>query len=87
MTSLDDEPVLRGGFWDAQKILVVVVFIAGLLVGGFVTNKYIDKQVLAKQAVDSNSVSQLNSRLDQRNDLLYSCLLKNNISPETCAKG
>lgn len=74
----------RHGFWTAERMLFAAVFIAGLLIGAFATHQYIEPMIFAAKSSDSNALAQLNDSLDKRNDQLYSCLLENNIKPDTC---
>ncbi|MCR4336069.1 MAG: hypothetical protein NUV57_06075 [archaeon] len=80
--SKDDE---KEPFWNFYRILLVVVFVVGLILGGVATNQYIDPVLTGGQIHDQNSLVDLNERLDSRADQLYNCLLENDISPATCS--
>jgi len=83
----DEETTLEGSrFWNASRILLVVVFIIGLAVGAFVTNKFIDNTAIKSTQSDSNSLLEENRRLDERNDTLFRCLKQYGVEPETCPK-
>jgi len=75
----------ENGFWDTQKILLVGVFILGLILGIVLTNQVIDPFINNGIISDQNSLAELNTRLDSRNDELYNCLLENEIAPSSCA--
>ena len=70
-------------FWDGGKVLLVGLFVLGLVIGGYVTNKYVDPYLNGVQGADLNSLLEKNSRLDSRNDALYNCLVKK-IPAESC---
>ena len=74
----------ENGFWDTQKILLVGVFVIGLIIGIAITNQVIDPIINEGIVSDQNSLSELNTRLDLRNDELYNCLLENEINPSSC---
>lgn len=74
-------------FWTPDRILLALVFVAGLLIGGFVTNNYIGPYLNGSAVADQNSLLELNARLDSRNDQLYNCLVQNNIKVEACGIG
>ena len=74
----------ENGFWDTQKILLVGVFVIGLIIGIAITNQVIDPIINEGIVSDQNSLSELNTRLDSRNDELYNCLLENEINPSSC---
>ncbi|HLC92777.1 MAG TPA: hypothetical protein VJH23_03645 [archaeon] len=81
----DEETTLEGSrFWDAGKIMLVVVFVVGFIAGAFVTNKFIDNNALTTTQADSNSLLEQNRFLDERNDSLYSCLTNYGIDPNSC---
>ena len=86
MRDYDDEDHVssKGKFWDTQKILIVVALIAGIIIGGVVTNQVIDPYFASVDSADFNAMVKLTERLDSRNDELYNCLLDNDISPATC---
>ena len=75
----------ENGFWDTQKILLVGVFVIGLIIGIAITNQVIDPIINEGIVSDQNSLSELNTRLDSRNDALYNCLLENEINPSSCS--
>jgi len=75
----------ENGFWDTQKILLVGVFVIGLIIGIAITNQVIDPIINEGIVSDQNSLSELNTRLDSRNDELYNCLLENEINPSSCS--
>jgi len=83
----EDETTLEGRprFWNAGRILLVIVFAIGFVLGAFVTNKYIDQSAITVQQADSNSLIAENQRLDQRGDVLHSCLVRYGISPDSCS--
>ena len=71
-------------FWDTQRILLVGVFVIGLIIGIGITNQVIDPFINEGVISDQNTLSELNTRLDSRNDELYNCLLENEINPSSC---
>jgi len=75
----------RDGFWSSTKIIFVLLFVAGFVVGALITNQFIDPFLSGTQASDQNSLSELNTRIDSRNDELYNCLLENEINPVDCS--
>jgi len=72
-------------FWNFYRILIVVTFVLGLILGGIATNQVVDPIVYGNQIQDQNSLQEMNDRLDSRVDELYNCLLENNVSPATCS--
>ena len=71
-------------FWTPDRVLPAIVFVLGLLIGGFATNQYIDPFLSGTQAQDQNSLLEMNARLDARNDQLYYCLVDNNVPQSAC---
>lgn len=80
----DDGPGLGKNFVDSQKIFFLVVLVAGMVLGGLLTSKVIEPYIFSRNAPDYNSLVELNSALDERNDLLYSCLIRNGVAPDSC---
>ena len=80
----DDHVSLKGKFWDTQKILLVVVFLAGIIIGGVAVNQLVDPYFASVDSADFNAMVKLTERLDSRNDELYNCLLENDVNPATC---
>lgn len=78
------EQVLTAHFWSSDRILLAVIFLIGIAIGGLLTNQYVDPYLNSSKNADYNVLVQQNLRLDMRNDLLFSCLQKNNINPENC---
>ncbi len=81
----DEGQGLAPGFWTTQRIILAVVFVAGLILGVLATNQFLDPVVFQKAAPDYNALQETNQRLDTRNDQLYNCLLTNNVNPASCA--
>lgn len=81
---MEDDSILAGRFWTSHRILLALIFATGLIIGGVITNQLVDPIIYSKQLSDYNSLSELNSRLDSRNDQLYSCIVKSNLDPEKC---
>ncbi len=79
----DDGEHIASRFWNPGRIMLAGLFILGLVIGGYVTNQYVDPYLNGAQGKDINSLLTQNARLDSRNDMLYSCLVKN-ITPESC---
>ena len=75
-----------GHFWTSDRILLALIFAIGLVVGGIITHNYLEPTVFSQKGNDYNSLLELNARLDERNDLLRSCLTANNITVESCAQ-
>lgn len=71
-------------FWNFYKILIVVTFVLGVILGGIATNQVIDPYLMNTNSGDFNKMIQSTERLDSRVDELYNCLLENDISPATC---
>lgn len=71
-------------FWSADRLRLVIIFIAGLLIGGYVTNQYVDPYLGSSSSVDYNALIEINTSLDERNEQLFGCLEKNQIDPQTC---
>tara|TARA_Y100000310_G_C20692845_1_gene823479 strand:+ start:2585 stop:2827 length:243 start_codon:yes stop_codon:yes gene_type:complete len=71
-------------FWNFYRILIVITFAAGLILGGIATNQIIDPILTGNYVQDQNSLTALNDRLDSRVDQLYNCLLENDVSPAVC---
>ncbi|HZX34170.1 MAG TPA: hypothetical protein VFF09_02200 [archaeon] len=71
-------------FWDGEKILLALVFLAGLIIGAALANQVIDPLLFSGKISDSNTLIELNERLDARNDQLFNCLVKNEIEPSSC---
>lgn len=84
MSDEEDSIIKLGGFWTTGRIVLILVFILGVIIGGIIVNQYVDPFIYANQASDFNAVSSLNSRLDTRADELYNCLLAHDISPQVC---
>ncbi|HIH10278.1 MAG TPA: hypothetical protein HA254_06460 [Candidatus Diapherotrites archaeon] len=84
----DEETTLAGkGFWTHDRIVFAIILLVGAIIGGIITHNYIDPWLSGTSGSDYNSMLALNSRLDARNDMLYSCLLKNSIDPQDCTQG
>ena len=77
----DDE---RARFWSKERIIFVLIFVAGLIIGGALTNQVLDPMLYGVQGADQNSLVELNERLDLRNDELFNCLLENSVDPSSC---
>ncbi|HLC79869.1 MAG TPA: hypothetical protein VJG83_05625 [archaeon] len=77
-----DEPMLSEHFWTSDRILLVLVFAVGLVVGIFAASQI---NLGPNSASDYNSLVQINERLDSRNDSLYSCLIRSDIDPINCS--
>jgi len=71
-------------FWTSERILLALVFIIGLIIGGFVTNQFIDPYLNSIKSDDYNSMKDLVDRLNQRNDQLLQCLHDNGIDQTYC---
>ena len=71
-------------FWNGEKILLALVFLAGLIIGAALANQVIDPMLFSGKSSDSNTLIELNERLDARNDQLFNCLVKNEIEPSSC---
>ncbi len=80
---MDDE-LPPGRFLAGQRPLLAGLFVLGLLIGGLVTNKYIDPYLNGAQSADRNSLLAQNQGLDARSDQLYRCLIANNVEPGSC---
>jgi len=61
-----------------------MIFVVGFVVGAIIVNQVIDPVLYSSQSSDYNAISELNNRLDTRNDELYNCLIENAIDTETC---
>lgn len=84
MSDEEDSIIKLGSFWTTGRIILILVFLLGVIIGGVIVNQYIDPFIYANQVSDFNSVSALNNRLDTRADELYNCLLENDVSPTLC---
>jgi len=73
----------EGVFTNERKILLIV-FIAGIIIGGLIVNQFVDPFLNSGQLSDANATIELNNRLDSRNDELFQCLVDNGIDPDTC---
>jgi len=78
-----EHPKRRGKkFWNLSKIFIVFVFLLGLLIGGILTNQFIDPTLNTGMVQDYNSLVELNEVLDSQADSYYQCLMKNGINPD-----
>ena len=80
----DDHVSHKGKFWNTQKILLVVVFLAGIIIGGVAVNQLIDPYLASVDSAHFNAMVKLTVRLDSRNDELYNRLFDNDVNPATC---
>lgn len=75
---------LHGGFWSLQRIAFAAVFVAGLLIGAYITNQFIEPSLgLSANAQD---LQKINTQLDSLNDKYYKCMQTFQIDPQTCTK-
>ena len=81
---MDEEDEEKEGFWTKGRIIFILIFVTGVIVGAVLVNQVIDPFIYGVQGADQNSLVELNSRLDLRNDELFNCLLKNDVDPSTC---
>ena len=83
----DEDSPISIHFWTAERIILLIIFIAGLLIGGVVTHQFIDSADLSKQAGDYNSLIEVNTAMDQRIDALSTCLINQGMNPSECGPG
>ena len=72
-------------FWTPDRVLLIIIFAIGIIAGAYITNQYVDPYLNASTFSDYNSTMQLNTRLSERNDQLFSCLELNGINPDSCS--
>lgn len=75
---------LRGGFWNMQRIAFVAVFVAGLLIGAYIMNQFIEPTLGSTANVQD--LQKINTQLDSLNDKYYKCMQTFQIEPQTCTK-
>lgn len=81
------EEGLSRHFWSSDRILVAIVFIIGLAIGAIATNQLIDPYLNSGKSADYNAMSDLVTRLNERNDQLFQCLQDNGIDAKSCPSG
>lgn len=67
-----------------QNIILLVIFIAGILAGWYLTANFLDAVALHKAGSDYNSLGEQYSALNTKADSYYACLNKLGIDAETC---
>lgn len=76
--------IISEQFWTADKILLLIVFFIGFILGAFAMDFYNTNISNKFQSNDYNSMLEINQRLSERNDQLFSCLIRNKVEPEEC---
>ncbi|MFH1225224.1 MAG: hypothetical protein V1676_05470 [Candidatus Diapherotrites archaeon] len=67
-----------------QNIILIVIFIAGILAGWYLTSNFLDAAALHKASSDYNSLGEQYSALNTKADSYYACMNKLGIDAETC---
>ena len=74
----------RSGFWNLQRIAFAAVFVAGLLIGAYIMNQFVEPSLgLSANAQD---LQKINTQLDSLNDNYYKCMQTFQIDASTCTK-
>lgn len=79
----DDSPRRRGKkFLTLGKVFVIFIFLLGVLIGGIITNQFVDPVLNSGITQDYNALLETNEVLDSQADSYYQCLIENGINPD-----
>ncbi|MEK6941637.1 MAG: hypothetical protein AABW85_02170 [archaeon] len=74
----------RGGFWNLQRIAFAAVFVAGLLIGAYIMNQFVEPSL--GSTANAQDLQKINTQLDSLNDKYYACMQAFQIDPTACTK-
>lgn len=69
-----------------RTIVLVVLFFAGLFLGGFVTHQFIEPMISANVSAQLQDCNSFRYALDAQVNECSACLNEFNIEPETCSR-
>lgn len=74
------------GFWTMNRIILLVVFCGGLVLGAVFTHYFVEPTLGSTVSLENQDLITRNTALDSLNDQYYSCLQTFGIDPQTCTR-